>query len=42
LAALREWDRATIMALRTALAAVANAEAVPASDKYREPVVGQN
>ena len=40
-AALRERDRAAIVALRTALAAVANGEAVPASDKYQEPVVGQ-
>jgi len=40
-AALRKRDRATIVALRTALAAVANAEAVPASDKYQEPVIGQ-
>lgn len=40
-AALRERDRAAIVALRTALAAVANAEAVPVSDKYQEPVVGK-
>lgn len=41
-AALRERDRPAIATLRTALAAVSNAEAVPASTDYREPVLGRS
>jgi uncharacterized protein YqeY len=41
-AALKARDKAAVTALRTALAAVANAEAVPASDKYQEPVPGRS
>lgn len=43
--ALKERDKAAIAALRTALAAVVNAEAVPAGeyqDKYREPIPGRS
>ena len=41
-AALKSRDRAAVAALRTALAAVANAEAVPASDKYQEPALNRS
>lgn len=40
-AALRDRDRPTVTALRTALAAVSNAEAVPSDNSYRHPIVGQ-
>src|SRR5215204_7353205 len=40
-AALRDRDRPAVSALRTALAAVANAEAVPSDNSYRHPVLGQ-
>ncbi|HET8640966.1 MAG TPA: GatB/YqeY domain-containing protein [Pseudonocardiaceae bacterium] len=40
-AALRDRDRPAVTALRTALAAIANAEAVPSDNRYQHPVVGQ-
>lgn len=41
-AAMRARDQAAVRALRTALAAIANAEAPAATDQgWREPVVGQ-
>lgn len=40
-AALKRRDDVAVTALRTALAAVANAEAVPVSEKYTPPVVNR-